>query len=76
MHNVGGWAEDGRHLAFSANRRSPADFDVFVQDALDPDPAAFEITIAPPQRGDLAPPHAGGKGDHRDRMERPTAQRL
>ena len=36
IHNFGAWARDGRRFSFSSNRRSPADFDVYVQDALDP----------------------------------------
>jgi dipeptidyl aminopeptidase/acylaminoacyl peptidase len=39
IHNLGPWSRDGRRVSFSANRRSAADFDVYVQDALDPDSA-------------------------------------
>jgi dipeptidyl aminopeptidase/acylaminoacyl peptidase len=39
IHIIGGWSRDGRRVAFAANRRSAADFDVYVQEALAADPA-------------------------------------
>lgn len=32
MHTFGGWSRDGGRIAFSANRRDPGLFDVYVQD--------------------------------------------
>jgi dipeptidyl aminopeptidase/acylaminoacyl peptidase len=32
IHTFGGWSRDGSQIAFSANRRSSADFDVYVRD--------------------------------------------
>lgn len=31
IHTFGGWSRDGAQIAFSSNRRSPADFDVYVR---------------------------------------------
>ena len=31
IHTFGGWSDDGTMIAFSANRRSPADFDIYVR---------------------------------------------
>ena len=32
IHTFGGWSHDGTRIAFSANRRSVADFDIYVRD--------------------------------------------
>jgi dipeptidyl aminopeptidase/acylaminoacyl peptidase len=32
IHTFGGWSPDGARIAFSANRRSAADFDIYVRD--------------------------------------------
>jgi len=32
IHTFGGWSPDGARIAFSANRRSVADFDIYVRD--------------------------------------------
>ena len=32
IHTFGGWSRDGAQIAFSANRRNAADFDVYVRD--------------------------------------------
>ena len=40
IHVFGGWTRDGRHFAFSANRREIAHFDVYAQAPLDSDPAS------------------------------------
>jgi dipeptidyl aminopeptidase/acylaminoacyl peptidase len=32
IHTFGGWSRDGAQIAFSANRRSSADFDVYIRD--------------------------------------------
>lgn len=32
FHYIGGWSPDGRHLAYSSNRRGPGFFDVFMID--------------------------------------------
>jgi dipeptidyl aminopeptidase/acylaminoacyl peptidase len=32
IHTFGGWSRDSSQIAFSANRRNPADFDVYVRD--------------------------------------------
>jgi dipeptidyl aminopeptidase/acylaminoacyl peptidase len=32
IHTFGGWSPDGSRIAFSANRRSAADFDIYVRD--------------------------------------------
>jgi dipeptidyl aminopeptidase/acylaminoacyl peptidase len=32
IHTFGGWSPDGASIAFSANRRSAADFDVFIRE--------------------------------------------
>ena len=35
IHHWGGWSPDGRRIAFAANRRDPAYFDVYVQEVPD-----------------------------------------
>jgi dipeptidyl aminopeptidase/acylaminoacyl peptidase len=35
IHTWGGWSPDGQRIAFSANRRDPASFDVYVQEVPD-----------------------------------------
>ncbi|WP_132059117.1 S9 family peptidase [Halorussus amylolyticus] len=37
IHRWGGWSSDGSRIAFSANRRSPRDFDIYVKPIHDSD---------------------------------------
>ncbi|WP_255171536.1 S9 family peptidase [Natrononativus amylolyticus] len=39
IHSWGGWSPGGERIAFSANRRDPASFDVYVMDAAGGDPS-------------------------------------